>query len=271
MTIIKAIILGIIQGLTEFLPVSSSGHLVIFQEILKFQEPGIAFEVIVHLGTMLAVIIYFREDIGNLIISIFIWDKERSQEVRFYQQLLFYLLVATIVTAILGFALKDVLESFFENVLLVGFMLIITGLLLFTSDKIKGKGKVLTIPRALLIGFAQFIAIIPGISRSGSTITVGIFSGLNRELSARFSFLLSIPAILGAGILKIKDISQQAVSQSSFIPYLIGGLSAMVVGYLSISIFLKLVKEAKLSYFSIYCWVIATFAIIYQSGARLMQ
>ncbi|RLC45682.1 MAG: undecaprenyl-diphosphatase UppP [Candidatus Cloacimonadota bacterium] len=263
MTIIKAIILGIIQGLTEFLPVSSSGHLVIFQNLLNFQEPGIVFEVIVHLGTMLAVVIYFRKDIGNLISSIFIWNQDRSDNIRFYQHLLFYLLLATIVTAILGFAFKNILESFFENILLVGFMLIITGLLLFISDKIVEKGKDITIFRALLIGFIQFIAIIPGISRSGSTISVGIFSGLNRDLSARFSFLLSIPAIFGAGILELKDIPQQTLSQSSLIPYLVSGLSAMVVGYLSISIFLKLIRQAKLFYFSVYCWIIAVFTIAY--------
>jgi undecaprenyl-diphosphatase len=262
MHLISAIVLGIIQGLTEFLPISSSGHLVIFQHLLNFNQPGILFDITVHLGTLLAVLIYFRNDVYHLISSIFTWGKRRSQEVRFYQQFLLYLLIATGITGILGFAFKNILESFFSNLLLVGIMLLVTGLILFISDKIKkNERERLTVPASLLIGLAQSIAIIPGISRSGSTIATGIFCGLKRELAARFSFLLSIPAIFGAGILNLKDLSEETITNGVWLPYLLGGIAAAIVGYFSIAILISLITRAKLSYFSYYCWIVGCITI----------
>ncbi len=262
MNLLNSIILGIIQGLTEFLPVSSSGHLVIFQKLLNFNEPGIVFEITVHIATLLAVIIYFRKDIVKLIIALFNWKKNRSKEIKFYQQLLLFLIIASLVTAVIGFTFKDILESFFDNLFLVGVMLLVTGLILFISDKIKNdKRDKLNIPASILIGFAQSIAIIPGISRSGSTITTGIFLGLRRELATKFSFLLSIPAILGTGLLKFKEFNQVAHSDGLGFSYLIAGITAAIVGYFSIAILIKLIKKARLFYFSIYCWIVGLVTI----------
>lgn len=262
MNLLNSIILGIIQGLTEFLPVSSSGHLVIFQKLLNFNEPGIIFEVVVHIATLLAVIIYFRKDVVKLIIAIFNWKKNRTTEIKSYQHLLLFLIIASLVTAVIGFTFKDILESFFDNLFLVGIMLLVTGLILFISDKIKNtKREKLNIPSSLLIGFAQSIAIIPGISRSGVTITAGIFSGMKRELATKFSFLLSIPAILGTGLLKLKELNQVARSDGLWFSYLIAGITAAIVGYFAIAILIKLIKKARLFYFSIYCWIVGLITI----------
>ncbi len=264
MTALKSIILGIVQGLTEFLPVSSSGHLVIFQKLLKFNDPGVLFEIAVHLGTLVAVIIYFRKDIWEIIQSIFNWRKDASENIKYAHHLLFYLIIASVITAIIGFAFKDIFESLFENTVLVGFMLIITGGILFASDKIRNTTKKkMSVPSSLLVGFAQSIAIIPGISRSGATITTGIFTGRTRDLATRFSFLLSIPAILGATILKIKDMQSAMSSSEVVLNFILGGIVAAIVGYFAISFLIKMIKQAELFYFSIYCWIIGIITIFF--------
>jgi undecaprenyl-diphosphatase len=263
MSIIKAVFLGVIQGLTEFLPVSSSGHLVIFQNLLNVKEPGVLFEIMVHIGTLVAVIIYFRKDVYHLIASIFQWGGRRTKEVRSYQRLLLYIIIATVVTGILGIAFQDFFESFFDSLLLVGFMLLITGLILFISDRVKDTSREdLTLWRSLVIGFAQSVAIIPGISRSGATISTAIFTKLTRDTAARFSFLLSIPAILGAALLNIKDLSQVVIDGTG-ISYIIGGITAAFVSYFAIKFLLQLIKKARLSYFSIYCWIVGVVVIVF--------
>jgi len=262
MNIINSIILGIVQGLTEFLPVSSSGHLVIFQELLKYNKPGILFEIIVHIGTLTAVIVYFRKDIVKLIIALFNWKKDRDNEIKSYQLMLLHLIIASIVTGIIGLIFQDILESFFDNILLVSIMLLVTGLILFISDKVKNTDREqLNLPTSLFIGFAQSIAIIPGISRSGSTVSAGIFAGLKRDVAVRFAFLLSIPAIIGAVILKSKELSD-VLTHDLLLPYLLAGISAAIVGYLSISLLIQLIRKAKLIYFSIYCWIVGCLTIV---------
>ncbi|TSA25065.1 undecaprenyl-diphosphatase UppP [bacterium] len=264
MTALKSIILGIVQGLTEFLPVSSSGHLVIFQKLLKFNDPSVLFEIAVHLGTLVAVIIYFRKDIWEIIQSIFNWRKDAPKNIKYAHHLLFHLIIASVITAIIGFAFKDIFESLFENTVLVGFMLIITGGILFASDKIRNTTKKkMSVPSSLLVGFAQSIAIIPGISRSGATITTGIFTGRTRDLATRFSFLLSIPAILGATILKIKNMQSAMSSSEVVLNFILGGIVAAIVGYFAISFLIKMIKQAELFYFSIYCWIIGIITIFF--------
>lgn len=264
MTWFKSLILGIVQGLTEFLPVSSSGHLVIFQKLLKFNDPGVLFEIAVHLGTLVAVIIYFRKDLWAIIQSLFIWNKNAPEKIKHAHHFLFHLIIASVVTAIIGFAFKDTLESLFENTVLVGFMLIITGGVLFASDKIKNtiKSK-MGVSSSLLVGFAQSVAIIPGISRSGATITTGIFTGRTRDLATRFSFLLSIPAILGATLLKFKDLSSAVSNGSVGFNFILGGIVAAIVGYFAIAFLIKMIKKSKLFYFSIYCWIVGIITIFF--------
>ena len=211
----EAVILGAVQGLTEFLPVSSSGHLVIFQHIFNLKEPEVLFDVGVHIGTLVAVIIFFRKELHCIIASVFrFFDGILKKKVSFKDapqdtdiKLALLIIAGTIPTGILGLFLYKIVGRIFSSVVLVGLMLIVTGLLLIITVLIKKNDKGIerfSIKDALIIGLIQGISIIPGISRSGSTIAFGLFLGLERETSARFSFLLSIPAIIGAAILNSK-------------------------------------------------------------------
>jgi len=264
MSLIESILLGAIQGLTEFLPVSSSGHLVIFQELLGINQPGILFEIVVHVGTLVAVIIYFWKDIFNLVNSLFKWGEKSNSKTSFYHNLLLYIFISTLVTGIIGFSFKEQIEPIFENLSLVGLMLLLTGTILFISDKIKNANKEkVGLFNSIVVGIAQSFAILPGISRAGATITTGVFTGLKRELATKFSFLLSIPAIFGASLLKIKELTGLAKSTELLFPFLLAGITAAVVGYFSITLLVKMIKRAKLIYFAAYCWLIGIFLLVY--------
>ena len=192
MTILEAVILGIIQGLTEFLPISSSGHLVLGQELLGISIPGNSFEVVVHLGTLCSVLIVFWPDIWELITSI------RSTT---SQKYILGIVIATIPAVLIGLLFKDIISEAFDNIRVVSITLLITGLILFTTKYINIKDINISLGRGLLIGIAQAAAIIPGISRSGVTISAGMHLGVSPDKAAKFSFLLAIPAIAGAGII----------------------------------------------------------------------
>ncbi len=267
-TIVQAIILGIVQGLTEFLPVSSSAHLVFITDILGLQQ-NVAFDTLLHLGTLVAVVGYFWKDLVIIISSFFssLLDifrgtfKEGLEETPF-KKLSWLLLVGTIPAGLMGILLKSEFEALFNSILYVGIFLIITGLLLWGAERVKPGDKDvkdISFKNALVIGVAQGIAIAPGISRSGATIAAGLFSGLNRELAARFSFLLSIPAILGAALVQAKDITSFDVST---IVMIAGFVSAAIFGYLAIKLLLKIIKERSLMIFAYYCWIVGMAAII---------
>lgn len=247
----QSIFLGIVQGLTEFLPVSSSGHLVFFQSLLGFKEPPIFFDVMLHLGTLLAVVIYIWADIGRIIKGI-VSTLRRKEENREGAKLFLWIIVATIPTGLMGIFFKDWLESFFSKPKLVGGMLLITGLVLWLTRWANKEGKPLGRmgwSDAILIGIAQGFAIIPGISRSGATISMGLFCGLDRELSGKFSFLLSIPAILGAILLEIKKVDSGGALWTT----LIGSVIAFGVGILTLTLLIKIIKMGKIFNFSYYC------------------
>jgi len=267
MDLIKSLILGIIQGLTEFLPVSSSGHLVLAKHYLNFKMPGdVAFEVFLHLGSVLAVIIFFRKDILDLIVSLFKF-KDQSVEHSNNRNTVFYLITATIVTGIIYFFFDNLIEGIFDssnpkNMYLISIFLSITGLILFISDKISVSkiNKRLGIKKSALIGIAQALALLPGISRSGSTIAMGIFVGMKREDAAKFSFLLSLPAILGANILKLDELSN--LNSSQLLIFVVGAIAAFISGYLVIAVLIKMIKDKNLKVFSYYCWSISLISII---------
>ena len=266
MDILKVIILGLVQGITEFLPVSSSGHLVLVAEILNFQEKGVAFEVFVHLGTLISVLIVFRKDVIKMILAPFQFLKSRfkKEETRQYLYLDFYIIIATIPAAIIGLSLKSKFESSFSNVVLVIIMLGITGTILLLSRYMPKKNEEMTILKSIIIGVSQAFAILPGISRSGSTIVTGILMGIDKENAARFSFLMAIPAILGAFVIKINDfitIEQHTISASHM---LIGSLVSLISGYFAIIWLLDIVKKGKLEWFAFYCYfVVITSAFWY--------
>lgn len=265
MSYLESIILGLIQGLTEFLPVSSSGHLVLAQNLFGVNESGISFEIIVHLGSLLAVLIFFYKDIFVLIKSLSkIFSSNKTQEDKSNLMIISYLLFATIVTAILGLIFKDYFTSLYDMPLVVAGMLIFTGIILYLSD-ITPEGNIETknigFFRAIFIGLGQALAIIPGISRSGTTIAFSLFAKMKRSHAARFSFLLSIPAILGAAVLDMGEMSSLNVHQTTV--YLSGAVAAFVSGFAVIAILIKLIQKKQLKFFSFYCWMIAIAFMIY--------
>jgi undecaprenyl-diphosphatase len=261
MEIIKSILLGLIQGITEFLPVSSSGHLIIFEHFLGFDMQGtLAFELFLHFGTAIAVIIFFRKEIIKLLISLV---KIKQQELKKERMFCLYLIIASFITAVIGFAFHKKIELAFSNPIVVSFLIFITGAIVFLTDIIKTKelkAENMGVIRSIIIGFGQTIAIIPGISRSGSTIATSLFAGLNRKDAATFSFILSIPVILGANLLKIKELL--SLSLQEFFIYLIGALVALFSGYFVIKYLMIFIVKAKLIYIAIYCWLFASISVI---------
>jgi undecaprenyl-diphosphatase len=268
MDIIQAIILGVVQGLTEFLPVSSSAHLVFMTDILGLPQ-NVAFDTLLHLGTLVAVVAYFWKDLIKIIssfisslIDIFRGRFKKGLEEKPFKKLSWLIIVGTIPAGIMGILLQKQFEALFTSIFYVGIFLIITGLLLWGAERVKPGEKDIkdiSFKNAIVIGVAQGIAIAPGISRSGATISAGLFSGLNRELAARFSFLLSIPAILGAALVQAKDITSFDTGTAVLIA---GFVSALIFGYLAIKLLLKIIKERTLMVFAYYCWIVGLAAII---------
>ena len=260
MTIEQALFLGVVQGLTEFFPVSSSGHLVFFQSLFGLKDPPIFFDVLLHLGTLLAVVVFFRDDILKILEAVKegLTGKKESSSGR---KLLIWIIVSSIPTGIMGFLFKDWFESVFASPKLVGGMLLVTGMVLwltrFVRGKERGAGK-MNWKDALLIGIGQGVAIIPGISRSGATISTGLFCGLDRELSGKFSFLLSIPAILGATVLEFRKIE----SSSEIVISLLGTGAAFCVGLLALRLLMPVIRQGQLFRFAYYCWAVGLVMII---------
>ena len=265
MDFLYSVLLGILQGLTEFLPVSSSGHLVLAQHFLGFSaNSDVLFEVFLHLGTLVSVLVFFRRRIAALLVSLAHWKSEpQAAGHRQNRMLLLYLGIATLVTGLVYLAAGDFLESLFARPLIVALMLLITGLIVFIPDLVPA-GHVsaprLGLPRSALIGLVQGIAIIPGISRSGSTISASLSVGLSRRDASEFSFLLSIPAILGAILFNLKDLAALAGAQLPV--YLAGFAAAFIVGYLVIAVLIKLILKARLRYFSYYCWAVGSVSAV---------
>jgi undecaprenyl-diphosphatase len=258
MEIIDAIILGVIQGLTEFLPVSSSGHLELGKAILgesKMPAEGLMFTVVVHFATALSTALVFRKDIAEIIIGLFKgkWNEETQFAVKIF--------ISMIPAGIVGLAFEKELETLFGgSVVFVGFMLILTALLLFLADKAKYTNQKVTFSKAFIIGIAQAIAILPGISRSGATISASVLLGVDKNKAARFSFLMVVPLILG----KIaKDILDGGISmEMEGFGYLTAGfLAAFISGVIACTWMVQLVRKSKLSYFSIYCLIVGLIAI----------
>jgi len=266
MTIIQAIILGIVQGLTEFLPVSSSGHLVIFEHLLGASLENINFDVFVHSGTLLSVLVYYRIELISLIKRFIFPGKNRDEsrgEDEVPKSWILFIIIGTIPAVIIGLLFEDYITSAFKNIKLVGGVLIFCGLVLISTKWAPRRNNEISLVDAILIGLAQALAITPGISRSGMTISMGLFRKINPVKAADFSFLLSIPAVAGATILKLREVISSAPPTDQILAYFVGGSAAFIVGYLSILWLLSIVKKGKFAYFGIYCCVAGTIALLF--------
>lgn len=269
MTLFKAIILGIIQGITEFLPVSSSGHLVLFSNLFKIQEPSLVFEIVVHVGTLVSVFVVFWDDVVTLLSSFVKLIKNPKDYKNLVQNdpgcaLIKNIVLATIPVIIFAVVFKTQVEQLFTSSLFVGFMLLITGTILYVTERLKIKRKSidkLTGIDSLIIGIGQSFAILPGISRSGTTIAMGLGRGLERESAAKFSFLLTIPAILGALVFSFKDLLKGS-DVLSFGSLGAGFIASAITGYFAIRFLLELIKKGKLVWFSYYTWFMGALVII---------
>ena len=266
---LEAVFLGIVQGLTEFLPVSSSGHLVIAQHYLpNFHQPGVLFDVLLHLGTLLAVIIYFRQEVFSIGSSLLPRPKrdlspQEETARKVHRNLAFFILLGSLPAAGIGLGFEEQIIRLFSSILMVGAMLIVTGTVLLLAEIIprrtSGKKQV-GIGDAIIIGLAQAASIIPGISRSGSTIAAALLRGIEGESAVRFSFLLSIPAILGAVVLNLKNLDQ--IPSGETWAYIAGTVTALIVGLASLWVLKEMVRLRKLKFFAYYCWVVGAAVLV---------
>ena len=265
MTLYDAILLGIVQGITEFLPISSSGHLAIFQQFLGLEEPAILFDICLHVGTLCAVVFYLWPDLKIIIEDLFMFFrgsplKKVSEDGS--GRFLLSIVVASIPTAIIGLALKSPAEAVFMSVTWIGVMLIITGCIVGLSFFIPASSSrdfSVELRFALIIGIAQGLAVMPGISRSGTTIVCALLCGIHRELAGKFSFFISIPAIIGALLLSFKP---ETIEHIGFIPLLAGFMTSAIIGWLALVVLMGLLKKGKLYVFAPYCWLMGLITII---------
>ncbi len=260
MDVLDSALLGIVQGLTEFLPVSSSGHLELGKLVLGDQslpKESMIFTVVLHFATALSTVIIFRKDLLDLFQGLlqFKWNAQLQFSLK--------IILSMIPAAFFGYFFETEMELLFaNNIVLVGFMLIVTGLLLFLTDKAKHTQKNVSYSNAIIIGIAQAIAILPGISRSGSTIATSVLLGNDKSKAARFSFLMVIPLIFGK-IIKDLGSGDLSLESSNILPLSVGFLTAFITGLFACTWMISLVKKSKLKYFAIYCFIVGISAIIF--------
>ncbi|MDD2807095.1 MAG: undecaprenyl-diphosphatase UppP [Patescibacteria group bacterium] len=266
--IFLAVLAGFIQGISEFLPISSSGHLVIFHDFLNFNFPdNLAFDVVLHLGTLLALLIFFWADVWRYVVSFFSSFRHWNVKNNIDQKMAWLLLMATIPAVVVGYLFDNAAETYLRSSALVAIMLIVFGIILYVADRFLLQVKSLnqiTVVNSLVIGFAQAIALIPGVSRSGITIIAGLSQKFKRQDAARFSFLLSMPIIFGAGAKKIIDLMQgQGANNSEFLILTLGFISSALTGYFCIKFFLSYLQNHSLKIFAYYRIIIGIVILIF--------
>ncbi len=285
MSVFQSIFLGIVQGITEFLPVSSSGHLAILQQVFHIDTDGsMLFDILLHLGTLLAIFVVYHRDIwkmiceavfmiGDVFVNLRIFMLNRIHKTRLkyrriihnsYRSFVLLIVISTIPTALIGFLGRDIVSACANTLLIPGICLLITAVLLLMADTVPDGRK---LPRdvrwweALIIGAAQGLATLPGLSRSGTTIAVCLLLGIDRRFAVKYSFILSIPAVLGAAVLEVGKAASEPFMASQFGIYLVGMVFAAVVGYICMKTMIAVVRNKKFSYFSVYCAIVGAFAI----------
>jgi undecaprenyl-diphosphatase len=256
MSILQAILLGLLQGLTEFIPVSSSGHLVLVPWLLGWAAPGVAYDTVVHLGTLVAVVLYLRREIIALVRGG--WGSLRTLKLETVEARLFWLLIVSAIPGgLMGYLWADFFERLFGSPRVVSLLLMVTGLLLFAGERLGRRSMTLEkmgLGQALVMGLAQGCAIAPGLSRSGATISAGLLCGLKREEAARFSFLMSIPIIAGAAAAQLLKVSSAGLGAPQALHLGLGFVAALASGYMAVRFLLKHLQTHSLGAFSYYCW-----------------
>lgn len=263
---IKFLLLGLFQGLTEPIPISSSGHLLIAQYFLDVEIEGSVstFALLVNTASLIAVLIIYREDIQRLVVNGLRYFKVKDEETTRDFMFIVYLVVATIPAAIIGVLFQDTIDDYLSTVVTVGITLVITGVALWLIRDIRGKRKDgnMTMKDAIIIGVAQSVALIPGISRSGATIVAAMARGINQETALRFSFLLFIPISLGGAVLSISDILNDDNLATLAVPYIMAFAGSLVASYFSLKWFMNIMAKGQLKYFAIYCFIVGPLVVL---------
>lgn len=273
MSILEAILLGIVQGLTEFLPISSSGHLLIVPALFGWEDPGAPFTAVIQIGTMAAVVIYFWQDLWGILRAFLLGLRGRCEtdQERFDARMGWYLVLGTVPIVIFGLLFADLIEGGARNLYLVGTMLIVFGAVMGAADRFAPhlrKLESIKPPDAVVIGLAQSLALIPGVSRSGATITFGLLRGFSRRDAARFSFLLSVPAVVLSGLYQLKDAVGEDTGASVW-AVLAATVASFIVGYWSIAFLLRWLGEHSLNIFVFYRFALGALVIALAAGGAI--
>ncbi|SFP24752.1 undecaprenyl-diphosphate phosphatase [Salibacterium halotolerans] len=267
MSILEALIFGIVQGISEFLPISSTAHIIIAQFLFGRTFPGLSFEVILHLGSIVAVVLYFRRDCIQLTRTFFRYIRKRraGDRAEFFFGL--YIIAATFITGILGIFLEDALAGTMKTPVFIAAALALTGVFLILIERVHETGNrtesEMTFMDSIIVGLAQTIAVIPGISRSGSTLIAALYAGLNRRTAVRYSFLLSIPVIAGSSVLAFEDLSVGGMASIGTLPLLIAFAASFVTSWIGIVWLINFLNSGRLLYFALYCFALAILTITF--------
>jgi undecaprenyl-diphosphatase len=263
--LIQYLVLGIVQGVTEPIPISSSGHVVIFQELFGIVAEGLSFAILVNFGSLIAVMVIYRKDIMRLIYNGLLYLIKREESAKEDFQFIIFLVIATVPTGILGLLFEDVVSSNLSGVTTVGVTLLITGIALWIIRNLRGRKHDgdLTIKDAVIVGLAQSVALIPGVSRSGATIVAAMLLGMKQETALRFSFLLYIPVSLGITVLSVSDIINDPNFDTLMIPYAIAFLASIIASFFALKWFINIMKRGNLKYFAYYCFIVGFLVILF--------
>ncbi len=261
MHLIEALIFGIVQGISEFLPISSTAHIIIVELLLGYNFPGLAFEIYLHIASVFAVMLYFRRELWAVITGFFSYFGKKTPENKIYFMFGIYIIIATAITGVLGIFLKFQVVEVMKTPAFIAFALVVTGTALILIERFKEYGnrreENMTYLDAVLVGLAQTVAVLPGISRSGSTVIVALWAGLDRETAVRYSFLLVIPAILGSTVLAIGEVSLEIWAAVGTAPLVVSFLASFVFSLVGIVWLIDFLKKGRLVYFAAYCFIVA--------------
>jgi undecaprenyl-diphosphatase len=275
MSLIEALILGIVQGLTEFLPISSTAHIIIASMLLDLNFDGLTFEIFLHLASGVAVTLYFRKDIVNVIVGFLSYFKRRTKANKVHFNFGLYIIAATLITGVLGLLLEDFIEESIKTPSVIAFSLFITGTFLIFIERFHRLGNkdesTMGWIDTIIVALAQTLAVLPGISRSGSTLVAALWTGLNREAAVRFSFLLAIPVIFGSTVLMVKDLSLTMIQETGLLPLTVAFIASFLFSLVGIVWLIDFLKKSKLIYFAIYCFALAIFVFLYFNPSTSMH